>query len=232
MREHTARRLKGNIFHTTEQGDGPSELVVDELSRQLYDWREHLPPMITWNDQSMYDIKMSNSHPNDPRNTVTPLDPALVGMLDFKITLNASLRTRFKYAEYIIWRPFIFKVMHSPQSPSSNDIERCRKAFEACTLWPLTFPIFHSQRRLIPHIYEYTHTFFGILLLLHTCSLNQFLAPLLHLVPAASVHELSIDLYLAWMRDMKVVHPLARWCWELLRLVYTDHKLVKDLEEA
>lgn len=73
---------------------------------------------------------MSNFHANDLRDATTPLDPALTGMLDFKTILNASLRTRYKYAEYIIWRPYIFRVLHSPQDPTWNDIEYCRKAFK------------------------------------------------------------------------------------------------------
>ncbi|PQE23436.1 hypothetical protein CJF30_00010495 [Rutstroemia sp. NJR-2017a BBW] len=175
-------------------------------------------------------LKMSNSHQNDHREASTPLDPALTGMLDFKATLNATLRTRYKYAEYIIWRPVIFRVLHCPQDPAWHDVECCRKAFKACTLWPLTFATFNSQRRLVPHIYEYTHTFFGILLLMHVCSLNQFLGPVLHSMPADSAPEVSINLYLTWMRDMKVVHPLARWCWQFLKVIYKDHELVKDLE--
>ncbi|PQE30552.1 hypothetical protein CJF32_00010066 [Rutstroemia sp. NJR-2017a WRK4] len=160
----------------------------------------------------------------------SPLNPALTGMLDFKTTLNATLRTRYKYAEYIIWRPIIFRVLHSPQDPAWHDVECCRKAFKACTLWPLTFATFNSQRRLVPHIYEYTHTFFGILLLMHVCSFNQFLGPLLHSMEGVSAPGVSISLYLAWMRDMKVVHPLARWCWQFLKVIYKDHELVKDLE--
>lgn len=49
-------------------------------------------------------------------------------------------------------------------------------------------------------------------------------------MPAAYDAELSINLYLTWIRDMKVVHPLARWCWRLLKVIYKDHALVKELE--
>ncbi|XMA13627.1 hypothetical protein WAI453_006418 [Rhynchosporium graminicola] len=226
----STQETKGNLFQMAEQGRGQSDSVAKELSRQLYDWRAHLPSAIAWADQPMDDIAMSSSDPNNHREASTPLDPALAGMIDFRTILDASLRSRYKYAEYIIWRPYIFRVLHSPQDPAWHDVECCGKAFEACTLWPLTFAIFHSQRRLVPHIYEYTHTFFGILILMHVCSFNQFLGPLLHSMPAAFAPEVSIGLYLSWIRDMKVVHPVARWCWQLLKIVYKDHELVKELD--
>jgi len=220
-----------NLFHKNELGAAASGSVIQELSCQLHNWRAHLPPAIAWNDQSTHDIAMSNSGSDDYREATTSLDPGITGMLDFKTTLNASLRTRYKYAKYIIWRPYIFRVLHSPHDSAGYDVECCRSALKACTLWPLTFATFHSQRRLVPHIYEYTHTFFGILVLMRVCSSNQSLGPLLHSMPAAYDFGLSISLYLSWIRDMKVVHPVGRWCWELLKVIYKDHELVKDLEE-
>jgi hypothetical protein len=33
---------------------------------------------------------------------------------------------------------------------------------------------------------------------------------------------------LGWMRDMQMIHPVARWGWQLLRVVYGEHPMVKD----
>ena len=118
--------------------------------------------------------------------------------------LEASLRTRYKYAQYLIFRPYLYKVLHSGQniavtSPrqadtksqpcgshqpatanlppplpppgsmelhiTTDDIIGALNALKACTLWYLTHPVFRDQRRLLPHLYEYSHTMFGILLL-------------------------------------------------------------------
>lgn len=40
--------------------------------------------------------------------------------------------------------------------------------------------------------------------------------------------ELSKEYMLRWMLDMQVAHPVAKWCWQLLRVIYKDHPLVKD----
>jgi len=32
----------------------------------------------------------------------------------------------------------------------------------------------------------------------------------------------SVEYFLAWVRDMQVVHPVARWCWLVLQVVYGD----------
>jgi len=119
----------GNLFNTKEI-DGPSEAVTQELVRQLDDWRVHLPPALAWDDQSVNDILGSNPQRvgNSPIDTF--LGSALAESLRSRIALNANLRTRYKYTEYIIWRPYIFKVLHSPREPTSFEIQACRKAFE------------------------------------------------------------------------------------------------------
>jgi hypothetical protein len=93
------------------------------------------------------------------------------------MVLHASLRTRYKYAQYLLWRPYVYKVLHFPSSSTNVDLQGCVEAFkvtftylsiiklqiliwleQACSMWPLTYPVFQDQRRLIPHIYEYSHT--------------------------------------------------------------------------
>lgn len=41
--------------------------------------------------------------------------------------------------------------------------------------------------------------------------------------------ERSKGYMLRWMRDMQVMHPVARWCWQLLKVIYQEHPQVKDL---
>ena len=116
--------------------------------------------------------------------------------------LEAALRTRYKYAQYLIFRPYLYKVLHSgrniaitsprqsdrksqygshqpahfpsppppPPPPGSmefpittDDVIGALNAMKACTLWYLAHPVFRDQRRLLPHLYEYSHTMFGIL---------------------------------------------------------------------
>jgi hypothetical protein len=34
-----------------------------------------------------------------------------------------------------------------------------RLTIQACAMYPLTFDTFQQQRRLVPHLYEYTHRY-------------------------------------------------------------------------
>lgn len=67
-------------------------------------------------------------------------------------------------------------------------------------------------------------SFFGILILLHVSEKAEVLQPLI------SAHREAIEettrLLLAWLRDMQVVHPVARWCWQLIRVTHKDHLYV------
>jgi hypothetical protein len=71
--------------------------------------------------------------------------------------------------------------------------------------------------------------FFGILVLLHACSRSPVLSSLLDSLEQLDDLELSKGYMLRWMRDMQVMHPVARWCWQLLKVIYREHPLVKDL---
>lgn len=80
---------------------------------------------------------------------------------------------------YLIYRPYIYKALHEPDAVTTEDLEGCKAALlvcsiyiyvritsnfkYACTSWPLVLPMFQSCKRLIPHIYEYSHMYALIL---------------------------------------------------------------------
>ncbi len=63
---------------------------------------------------------------------------------------------------------------------------------------------------------------------MHVCSLNPLIGPMLRSAAESYEIKLSKELYLSWIRDIKVVHPVAQCCWQLLRVIYKDHTLVQD----
>lgn len=243
--------------------------------------------------------------------------------------LEAALRTRYKYAQYLIFRPYLYKVLHSgpsiavtfprqsdsksqhgshqpahfpsppppPPPPGSmelpittDDVIAALNAIKACTLWYLAHPVFRDQRRLLPHLYEYSHAIFGILSLFEAAERSPVLVTALEAAergPSASgssgigfgappnpggpsypvtgssssqpphswqrvstttagsrrsielaLHQMGVrgeleefrylkeaiglskNCFLGWMRDMQVVHPIARWCWGVCTRVY------------
>lgn len=227
--------------------------------------------MIAWsNDTKEHEASVDNNFHNGSDNgrAATPSDSCLTATVDIKAILNASLRTRYQYASYIIWRPWICKVLHSVEEPTRLEIDSCKNALEVSSR-RLSPPLAHSYstRRLVRfghshqlpsnltddsyHIYMSIPTglylslvelspvqrltlssLFGILLLFKACALNQSLGRILRSELTDGAIGNSIYFYLAWIRDMKVLHPLARWCWQFLQLVYNDHELVADLHRG
>jgi hypothetical protein len=49
-------------------------------------------------------------------------------MLDPNLILTASLQTRYKFALYLIYRPYIYKALHTPELVTKDDLEGCAKA--------------------------------------------------------------------------------------------------------
>lgn len=50
-----------------------------------------------------------------------------------RMIMNASLRTRYKYAQYLLWRPYVYKVLHFPNSSTDEDIQGCIEAFKVAS---------------------------------------------------------------------------------------------------
>jgi len=215
----------GNIFRNLQQQ--PAKALIQELSQQLTNWRRYLPAAIAWDDdqsiEAVENMDMSASgYAYHGEGGVGP------SMINSKSILNATLRTRYKYAEYLIWRPYIYRALEVPSEMTRDDVECCYKAYKACSMWPLTSTTFQSQRRLIPHLYEYTHTLFGILVLFYVSSFSMALRPILESDHLFKEIETTKALCLAWIRDMKVVHPVANWCWHQLRIMYGEYPLIHD----
>ncbi|RDW87600.1 hypothetical protein BP5796_03294 [Coleophoma crateriformis] len=219
---NSSRETQGTLLQERAQWPVARATVIEELSTQLENWRLHLPALISFTEDELHDSEAIVA------DALTQVNSIAMGRIDIRMTLRAILRTRYKYAQYVIWRPYIYQVLHVQKDHSLHNIESSLIALKACTMWPLTFTAFQSQRRLVPHLYEYTHTFFGILILLHTCSLNPILGPIMKNSPAAYEIELSVNHYLSWIRDMKVVHPVAKWAWYLIKVIYKDHAIVQE----
>jgi len=202
--------------------------IASELQQQLWRWRNHLPTALSWVDEETSDV--SGTQPKRLTNEDMEIEDNFMtsSMPDFKFFLNAALQTRYKYAEYTIWKPYIKWVLHPSGSYNERKVENCRQALKACCLWPLTLGPFQSYKRLLPHLYEYTHALFEILILVQVCSCSPTTGPLLLSVLESHELQLSKKLYLRWIRDMKIIHPVAKWSWQLLKIICKEHSLVQE----
>ncbi|RDW84967.1 hypothetical protein BP6252_02557 [Coleophoma cylindrospora] len=116
-------------------GGGPTAHSLKQLAAQLAQWRSMLPRELQWDEDD------PTSFPDPPQSPFN-LDPKLpqqsVGGkpmfsedLDSNQPTNqylydvqvALLRTRYYYAKYMVYRPFIYKALHFPEQMTQLDAE-------------------------------------------------------------------------------------------------------------
>ncbi|CAG8950477.1 hypothetical protein HYFRA_00006973 [Hymenoscyphus fraxineus] len=143
------RRLCAELHHdindsvrniSTEQSQednytGPNAASLKRLALRLTEWRSMLPPELQWpeNDlmcfptpqivsiNQMLDPRLSPQQPPRAPLFTANLDdePAYYPYLyDIHVAL---LRTRYYYAMYMVYRPFVYKALHYPQHMTTED---------------------------------------------------------------------------------------------------------------
>lgn len=115
---------EGTLLQERDKWPVAQTAVIQELSTQLENWRLHLPPLISFSEDDLYDGEQLIAE------VLTPVDPVAMGRLNMKTVLRATLLTRYKYAQYIIWRPYIYQILHVQIDPSFHSIESSLKALK------------------------------------------------------------------------------------------------------
>lgn len=138
---------------SNENYTGPNALSLKQLASRLAEWRNILPPELQWADDNptsfpspqtsspynqMLDPQLSpqqQSHltPQLPPLFSTNLDdePAHYPYLyDIHVAL---LRTRYYYAKYMVYRPFVYKALHFPEMMTPEDIEGVAECLRVCS---------------------------------------------------------------------------------------------------
>jgi hypothetical protein len=105
--------------------------VISELAKQLYDWRDALPPHMRWED----DATLGSSQESLAHTPVElEADGLSYQMLDPRLILTANLQTRYKFALYLIHRPYIYKALHTPDQVTAEDLKGCAMALRVSPL--------------------------------------------------------------------------------------------------
>lgn len=73
-------------------------------------------------------------------------------MLDPQLILTASLQTRYKFAEYLIYRPYIYKALHTPELVTHDDLIGCDKALHVRLLPSLNQVMLALTRKAGMHV--------------------------------------------------------------------------------
>jgi hypothetical protein len=112
----------------------PSETLIEELNSQLEQWQQYIPEAISLyitssSDNASHHLRTTHKYPNN--------------MLD-------QLRGRYWAAKSVIYRPFIYKALHShPDSLTPEDYAGVKHCLEAALNIPLAMGILSETPRLI-----------------------------------------------------------------------------------
>ncbi|KAK7951878.1 uncharacterized protein PG986_007606 [Apiospora aurea] len=201
--------------------------TIKQFAAQLDRWRGMLPSHLCWQDDyttrgHAYPPPVPSMH--DSFVFTADLDAPPV-IYPFAADIQAAiLRTRYYYVRFLLHRPFLFKALHYPESITHEDAEGVAIALKSTLSWPITTSPVRNQKRLIPFLYCWSQKFLAMLLILH---LSQQVPVLVRIRATHLGDRFDADakqttaLYIDWIRDLKDVDPTARWCWSVLREVYS-----------
>lgn len=192
-----------NSAETQYNYSGPPTHVISELARQIDEWRTQLPRLLQWLDASRYEI-------SDAR-------------IDSPIELgNSQLRSRYYYARFMIYRPFVYKALHFPNQMTEEDNHHAAACLEACLFWPISLDPARMRKRLVPYLFAWTQNFLGVLLILRMTTVDRTLRAIATTHLDSAYVEKTVHLLLDWFRDMRQVDGMAEWSWNILSNLYRD----------
>ncbi|KAK5162475.1 hypothetical protein LTR04_003649 [Oleoguttula sp. CCFEE 6159] len=219
---HTIFEASNTTAETSEDYGGPPVHMIKELARQLESWRNLLPHALQWSDSEKYDFPSFGSNSRRPTEPLFAPDQGAVPInhkynLD---TVTAQLRTRFYYARFMIYRPFVYKALHFAELMTADDVECTALCIESACCWPLAMPPTKNKKRLVPYLFAWTQNFLGILLILRMSTENPCLRQICEERVNRDEMETAAGLMLDWIRDIRQVDGIAEWSWKILEPLY------------
>nr|POE79322.1 hypothetical protein CFP56_07387 [Quercus suber] len=221
VHKSTASQAESN-----EDYGGPPIPVIREMARQLDSWRALLPRPLQWNDAEKFNFPSLDPNSRQPNDSLFTIDQGAVPIghqynLDI---VTAQLRTRFYYARFMMYRPFVYKALHFPELMTSSDTHCCALAIKSACLWPLAMAPPKHKKRLCPHLFAWTQNFLGILLILWMSTENEYLKGICEDQVDRSEIDATIDLMLEWVKDVKQMDGIAEWSWKILEPLYKGRR--------
>lgn len=207
---------------SSEDYGGPPVHVIKELARQLESWRSLLPRPLQWSDDDKFDFPSASPANRRAADTLFHTDQGPVPIhhrynLDI---VTGQLRTRFYYARFMIYRPFVYKALHFPELMTADDMTCCALAIQSACLWPLVMAPPKNKKRLVPHMFTWTQNFVGILLILRMTTETECLRTICEERVNKEELEQTASLMLDWLRDVKQVDGIAEWSWKIVEPLY------------
>jgi hypothetical protein len=192
---------------------GPSYIECTALADDLEEWREALPNPLKWNDGLTSEMPNATNNPSPYEPLFVPNNPTNLPIthrfsLDILIAL---LRSRYLYARYIIYLPFVYKALHYPDQMSNDDFYGVTWCLKACLHWPVVMSPPKDKKRILPHLFSWTHCFIGMIILFKMIPRSESLTWVKNHHFSNGELEESLSLMLDWIADMKQVDGIAWW---------------------
>lgn len=212
-----------NQAESADDYGGPPVTVIREMSRQLESWRSLLPRPLQWQDHDKLDFPNNDTTGRRPNETLFAPDqgPVPIGHKFNLDLVTAQLRTRFYYARFVMYRPFVYKALHFPELMTEDDCNCCALAIKSTLLWPIAMAPPKNKKRLVPHLFAWTQNFLGILLILRMTMENECLKQICEEHVDQEEIKRTVSLMLEWVRDVRQLDGIAEWSWKILAPLYS-----------
>ncbi|OMP82295.1 hypothetical protein BK809_0006605 [Diplodia seriata] len=204
--------------------DGPPTHVIRELSRQLESWRSMLPPPLQWTDEPP-EARFQYIQPDSPETvrSFTPDSTSIPSESPNALDLaTAHLRSRYYYARFILYRPFVFKVLHWPAQTTDEDRQFAGMCIKSTLLWPIALASPKNRKRLVPYLFVWTQNFISILLILRATTVSAILTDVCRKTIDNTELMLTVESLLEWLADVRTIDGVALWSWKILDPLFRD----------
>ncbi|KAH8803488.1 hypothetical protein F5884DRAFT_805692 [Xylogone sp. PMI_703] len=201
------QRKEINDTNPLSQIDMLASIIRDSAS-QLQQWRNMLPTGLKWEDDGRGIVNGQMTFITDLRDVDDDTSKAYRYARDIQV---AMLRIRYYYAQYIIYRPLIYKALHFPTRMTAQDVYDVSVCLKCCLNWPMMSPRGKLRKPLIPFLFCWSQNFLGILVLFY-CTLES---PLLQSIRKEYLDtndvKHSLSLMRDWIRSYINMDALAAW---------------------
>jgi len=203
---------------------------MSELARQLEVWRDLLPERLQWQDDEKLRFAVWDAQGNSRQVSFAEKAEGMPREYSMSVDiLTAQLRSRYYYARFMIYRPFVFKCLHFDEITSQEDREGAAMCLNSALLWPIALAPPSGRKRLVPYLFAWTQNFFGILLVMRMATKRGSLLDIANQYVDMAELQDTIFVMLHWLRDMRQVDGNAEWSWNLLKQLWPEILSPQDM---
>ncbi|KAL0264692.1 hypothetical protein SLS55_000643 [Diplodia seriata] len=182
------------------------------------------PHMLYWTDEPP-EARFQYIQPDSPETvrSFTPDSTSIPSESPNALDLaTAHLRSRYYYARFILYRPFVFKVLHWPAQTTDEDRQFAGMCIKSTLLWPIALASPKNRKRLVPYLFVWTQNFISILLILRATTVSAILTDVCRKTIDNTELMLTVESLLEWLADVRTIDGVALWSWKILDPLFRD----------